>query len=303
MNESLRYPTPAGVESAIAAAAKRAAAADPTLDTSERIRLEYFNRFLSRVFSDGEASEWLLKGGTGMLARVPSSRATLDVDLYCRGFTLDEALADLRRLAALDLGDHFTFNYSGHRESVGGQAQPYVEGYTVTFEVLIGVATRGPIKIDLAAGAGVTAEIERLRSASVLDIPRLVSNEYRLYPLVDQIADKVCATADSYNGRPSSREKDLVDLVVIAVTQDVDGSALGVAIAMETLMRKMVQIDGFVVPSSWGARYGKLAKRVPHCSGFETVDLAEDLVRRFIDPALDGSAAGQKWHSSTRAWS
>ena len=302
MNQGPRYPTPAGVESAIAAAAKKAADANPSLNTSERIRLEYFNRFLSRVFSDGDASEWLLKGGTGMLARVPSSRATLDVDLYCRGFTLDEALADLRRLAALDLGDHFAFIYSRHRESVGGQAQPYVEGYAVTFEVLIGVTSRGAIKIDLATGAGITAEIEHLRSASVLDIPRLVSNEYRLYPLVDQIADKVCATADSYNGRPSSREKDLVDLVVIAVTQDVDGSALGVAIATETKRRKMVQIDKFVVPSSWGAPYAKLARRVPHCAGFESVDLAAQLVSQFINPALDGSAIGRKWMASTRMW-
>ena len=129
-----------------------------------------------------------------------------------------------------------------------------------------------------------------------------MSNEYRLYPLVDQIADKVCATADSYNGRPSSREKDLVDLVVIAVTQDVDGSALGVAIATETMRRKMVQIDTFVVPRSWGASYAKMARRVPHCAGFESVDLAVGLVGRFIDPVLDGSANGLKWTADTRMW-
>jgi hypothetical protein len=31
-----------------------------------------FDRFLSRVFAKGERSEWLLKGGMSMLARVPA---------------------------------------------------------------------------------------------------------------------------------------------------------------------------------------------------------------------------------------
>lgn len=68
------YPTAAGVEAAIKDVAKRTAAADPSLSTSERIQLEYFHRFLSRVFSEGDSSGWMLKGGTGMLARVASTR-------------------------------------------------------------------------------------------------------------------------------------------------------------------------------------------------------------------------------------
>lgn len=46
-----------------------------------------------------------------MLARVPSTRATVDIDLYRSGYGLDEAVADLRRLAERDLGDHFRFVY------------------------------------------------------------------------------------------------------------------------------------------------------------------------------------------------
>ena len=64
MDEPQPYPTAKGVEDAIKEAAKRASADDPALTTNERIRLEYFNRFLSRVFSDGPDSEWGLKGGT-----------------------------------------------------------------------------------------------------------------------------------------------------------------------------------------------------------------------------------------------
>lgn len=296
------YPTAAGVEAAIKDAAKKAAAADPSLNVNERIRLEHFNRFLSRVFSEGAESEWLLKGGTGMLARVPSARTTLDIDLYRDGFTLDQALADLRRLASTDLGDHFRFEDAGHEQSIGGEEQPYTEGYVVTFEVLIGARSRGTINVDLAVGSGLTAPVTTADPANALDLPRLVRYDYRLYPVVDQIADKVCATMQTYHDRPSSREKDLVDLVVLAVTQNVDCTTLGIAISTEARRRLMEPFDHFAVPVDWGRRYTKLAKPVPYCASYPTIDLARDLVTRFIDPALTGTADGKTWSHATLTW-
>lgn len=86
-----------------------------------------------------------MKGGTGMLARVPSARATKDVDLYRAGYTLDQALDDLRQLAKVDLADHFRFEYVSHVTSLGGHGQPYVDGYTVKFDVYVGTRRRGQI--------------------------------------------------------------------------------------------------------------------------------------------------------------
>lgn len=296
------YPTAAGVEAAIKKAAKKAAAADPSLDTNERIRLEHFNRFLSRIFSEGEESEWVLKGGTGVLARVPSGRTTRDVDLYRKGYTLDEALEDLRRLAAIDLSDHFVFQYVRHEKSIGGEGQPYIEGYAVAFEIFIGGRSRKILNVDLSVGASATAEVTTVEPANALPLPKLVSHEYRLYPVVDQIADKVCATMTKYNERTSSREKDLVDLVVFATTQDIDGAALRVAIVTEAHRRQMEPFDHFVVPATWGARYAKLSKPVPHCAEYRTMDLAADLAKRLIDPALSGDAGGKTWSHETLSW-
>jgi hypothetical protein len=70
--------------------------------------------------------------------------------------------------------------------------------------------------VDLAVGTGITGEVTTTEPANALDLPRLVRHQYRLYLVVDQIADKVCATMTAYNQRMSSREKDLVDLVVFA---------------------------------------------------------------------------------------
>lgn len=302
MAEPEPYSAPRGVENAIKDAARRAAADDPSLDVNKRIQLEYFNRFLSRVFSEAEDSEWVLKGGTGMLARVPSTRATRDIDLYRRGFSLTQALDDLIRLAAIDLGDHFRFQYVSHTQSIGNDTQPYTEGYQVRFEIFIGLSAKDSLQVDLAVGTGITGEVTKTDPANALDLPRLVSHQYRLYPVVDQIADKVCATMTEYNERTSSREKDLVDLVVFATTQDIDGAALRIAITTEARRRQMEPFDYFVVPATWGAGYTKLSRPVPHCSDYRSVDLAADLAKRLIDPALSGDADGKTWSHETLSW-
>lgn len=302
MADQEAYATAAGVEAAIKEAAKNAAATDPSLDVNKRIQLEYFNRFLSRVFSEGGGSEWVLKGGTGILARVPSTRATRDIDLYRKGSTLDQALADLIRLAAIDLGDHFKFEYVSRNDSIGNDTQPYTEGYQVRFNIFIGLSEKGSLQVDLAVGAGITGEITTTEPANALNLPKLVSHEYRLYPVVDQIADKVCATMTVYNERSSSREKDLVDLVVFATTQDIEGSALAHAIATEARRRQMEPFDRFLIPSTWGTGYVKLSKSVPYCAHYRTVAAASELMGAFIDPAMDGTANERLWSPDDRAW-
>lgn len=208
------YKSAAAVEAAIRDAARNAFADDKSMSTQDRIRQEYFRRFLSRIFSERDDSDWLLKGGTGVLARVASGRRTTDVDLFRANNTLDGALAELIRLASIDLGDFFRFVYTKHESVVGGDQQTYTEGYGVGFDVYIGADKKEPLHVDLVVGVIVTYEVTVTPPANRLDLPRLPSNDYRLYPIVDQVADKVCATMADYNGRPSTREKDLVDLMV-----------------------------------------------------------------------------------------
>lgn len=302
MTEHVPYPTAAGIESAIKDAAKKAAAADPSLDVNKRIQIEYFNRFLSRVFSEGDVSEWVLKGGTGILARIPSTRATRDIDLYRQGLTLTQALDDLIRLAAIDLGDHFRFEYGRHTDAIGDDTQPYTEGYQVKFNIFVGLSAKGPLQVDLVVGADITGEVTTVAPATTLGLPRFVSHPYRLYPVVDQIADKVCATVTEYNNRASSREKDLVDLVVFATTQDIEGTALRIAIATESRRRRMEALEHFAVPSSWGVGYAKLSKSVPYCADYPTVELANALVTRLIDPVVSGDTEGKTWSHDALAW-
>lgn len=243
----------------------------------------------------------MLKGGTGILARVPNSRATLDIDLYRSGFTLEQALSDLRRLASVDLHDHFRFVYRDHSRILPGDAQPYVNGYRVGFDTYIGAKKVASIGVDLAVGVGTTDAVSIVSPANRLDLPKLVTSDYRLYPIVDQIADKVCATMAEYPQGKSSRTKDLVDLVLIANSHDVDATTLRTAIDAERRRRDLAPFTSLRVPSEWSARYATMAKTLPHCARNPRIDDAKELMSKFLGPILGSNLRGL-WDHRQSSW-
>lgn len=298
-----RYRSPRAVESGILAAARNLSSVDPSISVNDRIRQEYFRRFLSRVFSDETDAEWILKGGTGVLARIGSARTTRDIDLFRRSQTIDGALDDLKQSAELDLGDFFRFEYVGHDSSVGGEQQDYTEGVQVHFDIYVGASKRGTLKVDLVTNVIVTGVVTIAAPANGLDLPKLRSYDYRLYPVTDQISDKVCATLTKYNGRPSSREWDLVDLVILATTESVQGADLWRALQAESAARSLTLPQSFHVPSAWGPRYAKDARAVPACADYRTVDAAMVLMQAFLDPVLCGEAQEKTWDPESGSWS
>lgn len=296
------YGDPRSVEMAIKGAAKALHAADPAVSINERIRQAYFDRLLCRVFAEGAQSEWVLKGGSGMLARIPDARSTKDIDLFATGYTLDQALVALRGLASVDLGDHFRFEYFSHVESVAGYQQPYADGYRATFQAFLGTKKLSDIGIDLVVSVGELTGVEIFEPANRFDLPRLVTHPYRLYPIERQIADKACAALANYSGKPSSREKDLVDLVTIATTQLVDAETLRRSIAQEAALRGLGTIRVFAIPAQWGRAYEQAAKSVPACMGYERVEQAKEFMDVFLGPELLQGQSPGSWSPSLRTW-
>ncbi|MCL2490836.1 MAG: nucleotidyl transferase AbiEii/AbiGii toxin family protein [Propionibacteriaceae bacterium] len=295
-----RYADWRAVEMAIKEAAKTVNEADSSRQIGDLIRQAHYDRFLCRVFSDGDSSEWILKGGSGMLARIPNARRTQDADLYLQGYDKDRALTDLRRLTEVDLGDFFRFVYKEHHIILTDDLQPYADGYRVTFDAYLGPKTLDPIKVDLSAHVGATVNIARTEPANRLPLPKLPSFPYRLYPIPSQIADKVCATLTMHVGRASSREKDLVDLVAIALTQTVNAVAAQTAIRSEAKLRRLTLPEKFTVPADWGRGYASLTRNTPAAG--VSIHEAQALMARFIDPLLDGTVAGAAWDPNVRTW-
>lgn len=294
------YPNARAVESAIKDAAKRAHQQDDRRQIGELIRQAHYDRFLCRVFADGADSAWVLKGGTGMLARVPNTRSTLDADLFNAIDDLDQALTGLRRAAQHDLGDHYRFSYREHHSILDDGIQPYISGYRVVFDAYLGAKLVATIKIDLSSGPAKYPNLTATAPANRLDLPRLITHPYRLYPVPNQVADKVCATITEYRGRPSSREKDIVDLVIIARTQELEAQALHGALGSEARKRALRLPDHFEIPARWGRSYSRMVKGTP--ADGVSIDNAKSLMGRFLDPILTGSAAGT-WSPQESSWS
>ncbi|WP_253259519.1 nucleotidyl transferase AbiEii/AbiGii toxin family protein [Subtercola boreus] len=295
-----------GDGSAVRAAIKSAAqiaAREPNPSVDSLIRQATYDRFLCRIFSI-ETSPFILKGGTGMLARIKDARSTRDIDLAISQYETNAAIAELVELAGIDLGDHFRFVLTNSTEQIGGENQPYTEGVNLTFDVFIGVNRRGSISIDLATGHTPTGPIEKRTPSNRLHLPRLRTYDYMLYPIADQIADKVCATLDTYGSgnKSSSREKDLVDLITIALHEDVDAHDLRVALTTEMILRGLGSTAEFQIPASWGAGYAKLAKPINFLSDYPTVAEALPVAKALIDPVLGGSVETGAWDPKAMKW-
>ena len=100
----MRYRTAAALEMAVRDAAK----ASPQ-DTNRAIAGFYFHRLLCRVFSDPK-QHFVLKGGSGCSRGCPTP-APRYIDLSTDALSAEEAVEDLRRLAAIDLGDFVAFRF------------------------------------------------------------------------------------------------------------------------------------------------------------------------------------------------
>ena len=124
----------------------------------------------------------------------------------------------------------------------------------------------------------------------------------RVYPLVDHIADKLCATQARYGEYSSSRVKDLVDLVVFARTSSLDGTDLMRAVNSEWAHRCLPGAPFFAPPPEWATRYPPQARKTPACGHVTQYPAAVALIETLLSPVFDGTAGGQQWHPQAGSW-
>ncbi len=257
-------------------------------------------RFLARVFAEADG-RWVLKGGTAMIARVRDARTTGDVDLLRREGSMEFVLDELRELCALDVRDHFTFRVGSASPVSTGESQPRVFVQRVSINVECDGRRQNPLRVDLAVGSLMTAAPELGRIGPAVTFPGLAATEVLMYPAVDHVADKVCATASTFAGARSSRVRDLVDLVVLARTQCFGAGALRGAIAAEWIFRGLSGPVVFDPPAAWATRYAREARPVPACAGLTDLVSATAFVSAFLAPVLTDGPDGT-WEPEVGEW-
>lgn len=302
MTMEQRYKTPQALDAAVTQAAKSS-----PQDTGRAKSDFLYDRFLERVFSEPNP-RFVLKGGRSILARTLDARRTLDVDFAYRGEDLDAAAEELVSLASKDMGDFYTFRYIERKRVAEGQE--YRHGYKLRFNVFFG-ATRdmGNISVDLVAGPVVGEGADAIAPVNRLAIKGLSASDYLVIPVPLAIADKVRATMQTYpDGARSSRVKDLVDIVIYALAEEIDAGDLAKQIKREARLRGMTPIAEFEVPQEWhdlpprGKRYAKDARSANIPAEYCDIDAAEKLAKLLIDPALSGTVKGKRWNPSAVSW-
>lgn len=300
-DERITYSTSAAFRRAVGDRIKQAARerGRPVLE----LRREFlFQQFLARLFVDPD-SPWVLKGGAGLLIRLPGARYSRDIDLlYSSELNVREALTELQSMAGSARGDHLTFVVDDpvFHDSDQALATVGVTGYT-------GATRFDRFPIDLSTREHVVARPERLRPEPIVDIPGLPPlPEFTLYPLPDQVADKICAMYAAYGSRgtPSTRYRDLVDLVLIITTSSLEAEATARALRLEAQRRSMVLPASLRMPGAqWRSGYAAIARDSTLAAEYRSIDDALTLAGRCIDPLLATERIHNgRWNPHTLAW-
>ncbi len=256
-----------------------------------------YDRLLERLYLVDE--NWIVKGAVALLARDLGVRATIDIDVF-RNIARDTAERQLRDAAGKDIGDRFRFEI-GPPQAIRDGAS----GTRLPVKAYIGATVWAAFHVDLVGSeVTMTGDPEKVPALARVVMPDVEQHGYRAYPLVDHIADKVAATFDRYGNSeaPSTRYKDLVDLVAIVTKASVKAQPQMAALASEAKRRRITLPPRFGVPDrdlwerGYAAEVGRSLLPVAR-----TLDEALAVVRPFLDPLLDGTAVGP-WDPKQGRW-
>lgn len=261
------------------------------------------DRFLCRIFWGG-CKKFVLKGGTGMLARIPDARATRDLDFATlERDSVDETIASLDSLVSQDLGDFCSFRLTKREESLDENG--YSRLLKLRYASYVGLQEKDPILIDLSLDCSTTLPPEYITPANRITLKGITVSDYLTYPAPDQLADKFCAIMERQpSGLPSSRMKDLVDVTIWITHTEFDYDQVRHAVRAERAKRSMAIPEEFAAPATWRKRYSTFAKRNGAPSDYDEFDAASNLASMFFNPVLFPDGKGpQRWNPEGLVWS
>ena len=261
-----------------------------------------YDRALARLFTAPDAASWVLKGAGALLARLEQARHSIDIDIFFaeQSAAVPDAILALRRNLSRDLGDFFGFEVTRIVP-----LQEEAKGSRVHVRASLGAKTFAVFHIDVVVGTAMSGEPDEVAPLTPLHVDGLVRPSYRAFPLPDHVADKFAAILGTHvRGEKltgSSRIKDLVDIALIATTQQISGPALRAAILAGAAHRNLSLPDAFAVPDEdvWRRGYPRPAADAPGPT--PTFDEAVSLACALLNPVLKGPVSGN-WDPAAARW-
>lgn len=230
-----------------------------------RIRRQLvFQRILARLTID---DAWVLKGGFSLEVRLGlRARATRDLDVTYRGATPPASALDLQD-ALVDALDHADFD-----DFVFAVALPRAiaadelgnPGWRVPIKASLGGVTFDEIRLDVVARADeIITAVETLTIAPPLAGTGFADVDVIAVNLPQHAAEKTHAYARIYaHDTPSSRVKDLIDLVLLVESGLLESEAWARRVAhVFTIRDSSAPPEGLPEPpGSWKLPYAAMAE-------------------------------------------
>lgn len=255
-----------------------------------------FDRLLARLLASAPGA-WVVKGALALDFRLGGvTRTTKDIDLVHRE-SLGGAEKALIAAQRIDADDFFEISVEKAGQ-LGEQA-----GGAIRYRARAELAGRlfDEVLVDLGVTEIMVEEPEIVSGIDLLEFADFAPLEVPTLPLEQHIAEKVHAYTRTYrDGLASSRAKDLVDLVLIAMYGSPKAQQLDSALNSVFDERDLQPLPDALPapPSDWSLPYRKLAEEV----GIDA-NLSEGHHRAgfMLDPVLTGKAEGS-WNPQKRAW-
>lgn len=185
------------------------------MDLARLRRRAVFERLLVRL-ERNDPGRWILKGGMAMEVRIGNrARATRDLDLAMRQASDEEATVSDLFATALNrdpTGDNFDFVMS---EAIAlAPDQLGHAGWRFPLDARLAGRTFERIRVDIVARSEELVETERLALPDLLGFAGIETSTVEAADPAQQFAEKLHALTRDY-GRPNSRVRDLVDLILL----------------------------------------------------------------------------------------
>lgn len=252
------------------------------VDAQRLRRRAVFERLLVRL-ELADPGRWVLKGGTLLEVRLGNrARATKDLDLVARDMADDgEAI---RQLLADELrqdphGDGFVFEVGQPKSLAADDAGRVAWEYSVA--VSLSGSVFAQVKLDVVARESEVIGTERIALPGALNFADLPSVDVEAVDLAQHFAEKVHAMTRTYHDQPSSRVKDLPDLILL-IEEGLEPSPQLAATIEHVFAERATHPfpqDLPDPPADWEPRFDELAEELD--LPYKTVAEAMVVLRRF----------------------
>ncbi|MFE1409205.1 nucleotidyl transferase AbiEii/AbiGii toxin family protein, partial [Streptomyces sp. NPDC058770] len=186
------------------------------------------------------------------------------------------------------------------------------KGSTVTVTARIGVTAFETFSIDLVEWRRpLVGPVEHHRIPRIVDTADFPpETTVQLYPLVDQIADKICAMYELYGvvaQRSSGRYRDLVDLLLISMFLPIDLAEAAEAVERERVLRGIRQLPETLISpgQDWHNGWTKEARKSPlpaEHHGLEAGLRAAGHCYNRVLSALAATKRSSRWNPERTIW-